>query len=217
MPETLTTPADSAAVRQHKALADDAPEQFEVPVPVYRVQLQHTGSVLTRCGPCLTTRDAQELVRTFIGEPDREYFVGIYLDAQYLVIGIQVLAIGDRFSVSLTAAEIFKTALLCNALGVVLAHNHPSGDATPSEDDYEVTGGFEIAGALIGVQVLDHIILGHEGAVSLRQEDKMLVPLKDEFDAENFLTDMSRRTRTRRKREARGRKAASASRKNGGA
>jgi DNA repair protein RadC len=182
----------------------DGQEQPQVPLPVYRLQLEQTGSVLATCRPCRTARDAQEIFRAFVGKPDREYLVGIFVDPQFRVIGLQVLAIGDRISVSITAAEVFKTALLCNALGVVLAHNHPTGDATPSKPDIELTGGLEIAGALMGIQILDHITLGFDKVVSLRKNDMMLIPLKEEFDAESFLTDFAQRTRRRRGRTEKG-------------
>jgi DNA repair protein RadC len=196
-------PATTACLALHTDAAvpadpENAPGHPEVPLPVYRVQLERTGSVLsTSGGHCRTAQEAEKIVRSLIGEPDREHFVGIYLDAQYAVLALQVLAIGDRFSVAFTAAELYKTGLLCNALGIVLAHNHPSGDSRPSKEDCEITGGLEVAGAMIGIQLIDHIVVGSRSAVSMRQANLMLIPMKEEFETESFLTDVARRTRRR--------------------
>ena len=69
--------------------------------------------------------------------------------------------------------EIFKAAILANAAAVIVAHNHPSGDPTPSPDDVELTQRLAAAGALMGVEVLDHIVIGDESFVSFRQTGKL--------------------------------------------
>ena len=69
--------------------------------------------------------------------------------------------------------EIFKAAILANAAAVIVAHNHPSGDPTPSADDVELTRRLAAAGTLMGIEVLDHIVIGDESFVSFRQTGKL--------------------------------------------
>lgn len=65
--------------------------------------------------------------------------------------------------------EVFKAALLANAAAIVVAHNHPSGDPTPSPDDMEMTRRLVAAGGVLGMSVLDHIIVGHGGYYSFHE------------------------------------------------
>lgn len=177
----------------------ERPASAEIVVPVYRVQLQWTGSVLTESGRCQTAQDAAAIVRRYLGEPDREHFIAIYLDANYTIIGIHTVSIGGRSSVSMTAAEIFKPGLLCNATGVTLVHNHPSGLPNPSRADKILTSELEIAGVLIGIQLIDHVILGHTNAVSMREAGLLVVPVAGDFNCDEVLKGTARRVRRDRK------------------
>jgi len=72
-----------------------------------------------------------------------------------------------------TARELFKSALLANASRVILCHNHPSGDLTPSDDDIALTRRIVTAGQLLGIDVCDHLIVGRDGYKSLKQMNLM--------------------------------------------
>ena len=65
--------------------------------------------------------------------------------------------------------DVFKAAILANAHAIVLVHNHPSGDPTPSSDDVDLTHRLKSAGQLLNINVLDHVVVAHDGFVSLRQ------------------------------------------------
>lgn len=91
---------------------------------------------------------------------DRELFVVVLLTAQNDVIGITTAATGTIDMCGIYAREVFKPALLANAASIVVAHNHPSGDPTPSPEDLEVTRLLVAAGKLLQVTVLDHIVIG---------------------------------------------------------
>lgn len=171
----------------------------EVEVPIYRLQLERTGSVLVEAGQCATRQDVTRIVRRYIGEPDREHVVAIYLDGNFTTLAIQTISIGGRCNVSMTAAEIFKTGLLVNATGVMLAHNHPSGLPKPSRADQILTWELEVAGALLGIQVIDHVILGHTDAVSMREAEMMVVPIIGDFDCDALLKDRARQARRDKK------------------
>ena len=71
----------------------------------------------------------------------------------------------------LTPREVFQKALLANAVCIILLHNHPSGDCTPSENDIDVTKRLMKAGDIVGVNVLDHLVIGRPGYFSLKEND----------------------------------------------
>ncbi|MEX1030009.1 MAG: JAB domain-containing protein [Paenibacillaceae bacterium] len=98
-----------------------------------------------------------------------EHFGILALNAKNLVVGLHVLAIGTIDAAIINQREIFKAALLNNASYVIMFHNHPSGDPTPSQDDITVTKQMELAGQIMGIPILDHIIIGESSFVSLRE------------------------------------------------
>jgi DNA repair protein RadC len=181
-------------------LVDTPAQSTEVHVPVYRIQLERTGSVLAVVGRCATGKEAAKIVRQYLGEPDREHFVAVYLDPQFCVIGLHTVSIGGRCSVSVVAAEIFKAGLLCNATGAVLVHNHPSGQPRPSQADCRLTTELEIAGMLVGIQIIDHVIMGSPDTFSMRDQDLMFIPIASEFDCDEVLKGSARSARRDRKR-----------------
>ncbi len=146
-------------------------------IPAYRVELVRTHSVVSAFRFCEGPREAAELFTNAVGDPDREHLLAMYLDAHMRFIGLHVAAVGQLAEMQVAPAEVFKAALLCNAAGVLLAHNHPSGDLVPSDSDIAVTADLELAGAQLGIFVLDHLIIGRPGEyVSLREMDRMLIP-----------------------------------------
>lgn len=176
-------------------------------VPVYRLQLQRSGGVAGLPRICENPRDAYEAFKAHLGDPDREHLLAIYLDPSRRVLGVQVAAIGNRNLLHVEAREVFVAGLLLHASDVVLIHNHPSGDATPSEEDEYRTRELEIAGLLLGVTVLDHIVVGDGDYRSIRASDRMLVPnegaeelSEDQIDARirEFLGVSPRRKQGRR-------------------
>ena len=68
--------------------------------------------------------------------------------------------------------EVFKVAILQNAASIICAHNHPSGDPEPSPEDIELTKNLDLAGKVLGIKILDHIIIGHDGKyVSMKERE----------------------------------------------
>lgn len=91
-------------------------------------------------------------------------------DTKHGVIGYHQLSRGSLDSTSMRPREVFQAALSVNAAGVVLVHNHPSGDPTPSPDDFALTVSVKNAGQVIGIELLDHVIVGHAGRyISVRE------------------------------------------------
>jgi DNA repair protein RadC len=157
-------------------------------IPVYRLQLQRSGGVAGLPSRCESARDAYELFRSHLGDPDREHLLAIFLNWHRRVLGVHVVAVGSRNLLHSEAREIFATGLLLHASDVVLVHNHPSGDATPSEEDEFRTRELEIAGLLLGVTVLDHIVVGENDYQSIRATNRMVLPLDsaDELSEEQI-------------------------------
>ena len=106
--------------------------------------------------------DAAAVGREFmrIHEAPEEYMYMICMNTKNRVIGVFEISHGTVNASLVTPREVFQKALLANAVGIILMHNHPSGDCTPSRQDIEITNRLSEAGKLIGIDVLDHIIVG---------------------------------------------------------
>lgn len=117
--------------------------------------------------------EAAAILRRYLQHEDREHFVAMMLDVKNRVIGIHTVSIGNLNSALVAPREVFKAAILSNAMSVVLGHNHPSGDPTPSPEDLEITERLRKAGEILGIEVLDHVIIGEgEMHTSLRSLGK---------------------------------------------
>ena len=102
-------------------------------------------------------------IKTYLQFKEREHFFVIFLSSQHKVIGHEDMFQGTINAASIYPREVVKRALQLNAAAVILAHNHPSGDPTPSQADRRITQRLVDALALVEVRVLDHIIVGVEG------------------------------------------------------
>lgn len=100
---------------------------------------------------------------------DKECFMVLHLDSKNRVIKDEVVSIGTLNVSVVHPREIFKSAIKESANSIVLVHNHPSGDPTPSKDDEEVTEKLFEAGALLNIKVLDHVIVGRDGYWSFNE------------------------------------------------
>ena len=94
-------------------------------------------------------------------ESDREKFYAIHLDAKNKVIGVNMVSQGTQDSSPVHPREVYKPAILNSAASVIFVHAHPSGDSGPSNSDREITGMLKEAGKLMGIEVLDHVIIGN--------------------------------------------------------
>ena len=105
---------------------------------------------------------------------DREKFLCLHLDARNRVISYEVVAIGSLSQVIVHPREVFKGTILSNAQSVILCHNHPSGDLTPSKQDIDLTKRVRHAGQILGIEVLDHMIFGDEKSFFSMKEKGLL-------------------------------------------
>ena len=97
---------------------------------------------------------------SFLKHETKEFFFSIHLDGKNRICCVDEVSIGSLNHSIVHPREVFKTALLSSAAAIILLHNHPTVDPTPSNEDLEITKRLREAGDLIGVKVLDHIIIG---------------------------------------------------------
>lgn len=109
---------------------------------------------------------ATEIARR-IGRKDREHFVVLHLDTRHHIRGFETVSIGSLNAAIAHPREVFKAAILANAASIICGHNHPSGDPSPSDDDREIHARLRKAGEILGIEVLDHIIVGDGSYCSL--------------------------------------------------
>ena len=108
---------------------------------------------------------------------DRECFVAVHLNARNVPIAVEVVSVGSLNASLVHPRELFKALILNNAAGVILAHNHPSGDPTPSAEDVSLTRRMMAAGDLLGIEVLDSMIVVPDGGhFSMGQKGMLCKP-----------------------------------------
>ena len=113
---------------------------------------------------------AAALLRPHLLDKKKEHFVALLLDNRHRLIRLSPIAVGSLSATLVHPRELFKEAIAASAAAVIVAHNHPSGDPAPSEHDAQLTARLVEAGELIGIEVLDHLIVGVDGVVSLRAQ-----------------------------------------------
>ena len=110
---------------------------------------------------------AADVLVPALSHRDRERCVAVLLDTKHRVIELATVSVGSVDHTFMAPREIFRDALLANASALVLGHNHPSGDPEPSRDDEQLTRRLTRAGELVGVDLLDHLVVGGTRWVSL--------------------------------------------------
>lgn len=110
-----------------------------------------------------------ELVFPRLRNELREHFVGVYLNSRNNVISQETISVGSLNASIVHPREVFRPALLHAAAGVIIAHNHPSGDSNPSEEDIAITRRLHEAGKILGIDLLDHVVVAKDGYTSLRE------------------------------------------------
>lgn len=138
-------------------------------VDIVSVKLVKEANILYKNRRIRSPRDCYELFKEFLGEVDREYFVVMCLDVKNQPTNISVVHIGSLNASIVHPREVLKTAILSNAASIICCHPHPSGDPTPSQEDIEVTNRLVEASLIVGVEMLDHIVLGDDSYVSMKE------------------------------------------------
>ena len=115
-----------------------------------------------------TAAAAAAFIRPHLGDKKKEHFVALLLDSRHQVIRLSPIAVGSLSASLVHPRELFKEAIAASAACVIIAHNHPSGDAAPSEHDVTLTKRLVQAGKLLGIEILDHLVIGARGFISLK-------------------------------------------------
>jgi DNA repair protein RadC len=128
---------------------------------------------LRRGAPLTDAHHAERLMQARLAGRDQEELHVIGLDVRHRVLIDFVAAIGGIAEVRIDPRDVFRPLLRCNAFAAIVVHNHPSGAPSPSDSDAELTRTLAAAGEVVGVKLLDHIIVGSEGAFSFARHGRM--------------------------------------------
>jgi DNA repair protein RadC len=134
-----------------------------------RVRKSMAAEALAPYGEAHSPRATAEIVRKLTAGEAREYFVTLFLDVTNALLGYELTAIGQLEGVHAHPREIFRTAILTSAAAIVVSHNHPSGNTTPSDLDKILTTRIRKAGELIGIPMLDHVIVTDQAYFSMAE------------------------------------------------
>jgi DNA repair protein RadC len=113
--------------------------------------------------------DVAQLLMAEMAHLQQEHFQVLYLDTRNRLLGSETVYVGSLNASHIRVAEVFRDAVKRSCAAIIVAHNHPSGDPTPSPEDVEVTRQLVAAGNLLDIEVLDHLIIGQQRFVSLRE------------------------------------------------
>jgi DNA repair protein RadC len=137
-------------------------------IPRYRIALvreDHAPQWDTT--PIHSPHHIAPLLRSLFDGLDREQVIVCCLDTTHRPIGISLVSVGTLNESLVHPREVFKPAILLNASAIILAHNHPSGDPTPSTEDRRITERLTKAGTLLGITLLDHLVYGNPAVHSI--------------------------------------------------
>jgi DNA repair protein RadC len=142
----------------------------------YSVKKDADGQAVTLGRRVGTTGECAEALSAVLEDQPSEVFAILCLSTKHRVIAYHEVSRGTLDSTLVHPREVFKAAILANAAAIVLTHNHPSGDPTPSPDDIVLTQRLVQAGAIIGIDVIDHVIIGDGRWVSFLEMGRLARP-----------------------------------------
>lgn len=128
-------------------------------------QTDKTAKRFIRC-----SQDVADILMPKMMHLDKEHVVALLLNTKGAVISQEIISIGTLDSSFVNMRELYNPAIKRNAAAMIIAHNHPSGDSTPSSEDYEVTKRAIEAGRILGIKLLDHIVIGKNCYTSIANE-----------------------------------------------
>ena len=143
-------------------------------LPVYKLKLVRDHVVSYPAMSASAPQLAALFFYKLIGSADREHVAALFLDCQGKPTGSTIIGIGALSGVQIHTREVFKGAIIANASRLILSHNHPSNDPTPSPDDIRCTRSLVRAGQLLGIPVVDHIIVTRDGGFCSMNEAGLL-------------------------------------------
>lgn len=139
-------------------------------INIVSIRLVKESSLLYKERSVRSPEDGYKLLKQFLEDADREHFIVVSLDTKNQPVSINICHIGSLNASIFHPREVMKSAILSNAASIIVGHNHPSGKVEPSKEDIEVTKRLVEAGKIIGIDVLDHIIVGDDTFTSLKEK-----------------------------------------------
>lgn len=139
-------------------------------VDIISIRMVKEASMLYKNRKVSSPNDAYNLLTKFFESIDREELIICSLDTKNQPNTINVVSIGTLNSSLVHPREVFKPAILSNAASIIVAHNHPSGDPSPSKEDLNITQRLKECGKLLGIDLIDHIIIGDNCFISLKEK-----------------------------------------------
>lgn len=118
--------------------------------------------------PVRSPEDVFALIGRKLSAESREHFVAILLNARHEPIAVETISVGSLNASIVHPREVFRPAILAAAASIIVAHNHPSGDPEPSEEDLSITRRLAEVGELVGIGLLDHVVIARRGITSMR-------------------------------------------------
>lgn len=150
-------------------------DEFKNQVPAMKMlamfEIFRRANKLTRKGYKASIKTAKDVYSYFVDElqeKNKEFFYALLLDTKNKIIGEELISVGTLNSSLIHPREVFNPAIKASANSIILVHNHPSGDCKPSEEDENVTKMLNDAEDILGIKVLDHVIIGNDNFVSLK-------------------------------------------------
>jgi DNA repair protein RadC len=141
---------------------------------IREVAVSYRGARRKVEAPLRSPADVARFVRGVISNDTREHFLAVYLDGRNKPVGFQIVSVGTATASLIHPREVFQPAIGIGAVAIIVAHNHPSNDASPSVEDKDVTSRLCKAGELLGIRLLDHLVVTAHGFVSLNEEQPAL-------------------------------------------
>ncbi len=141
------------------------------PIVIREAVVRYRGSRRRIAEAIRAPSDVARFIRGVVGNDAREHFVVIMLDGRHRPIAYQVVSIGTATASLVHPREVFQGAVGVGAVAIIVGHNHPSGDPSPSREDREVTDRLIRAGELLGSPLLDSMVVAESAYVSIREED----------------------------------------------
>lgn len=143
-------------------------------VGIVSLKLVKESSVLYETRTIRSPYDAYKLIKNFLIDSDREKFVVACLDTKNQPVNISVVSIGSVNSAIIHPREVFKVAMLSNASKIICFHNHPSGNLKCSKEDENITNRLKECGEILGIELVDHIIVGDNDTYFSFKENCMM-------------------------------------------
>lgn len=145
----------------------------ECTLPMMQVTMTSHAMEVAESAPSALCADSIARALSYWANMRQECFLAVYQNAQGAIIGVLEVSRGTLTSSLVHPREVFAPAIERGAASIIIAHNHPSGDTEPSAADITTTERLRKAGKLLGINVLDHVIIGHSGYYSFMEAGRM--------------------------------------------